>query len=100
MNGRRMTRKAYAEALGVNVVVVKSWEKRGVKPNAASLAKIAALQKLVGAMNQQEILDGKADRAAARVAAKAARELDRRLDRLLAQARKPLSKKARQRDLF
>jgi hypothetical protein len=93
----KMTRKAYAEAVGVSVVVVKAWD-RGAKPRAGSLAKIAALQKLVSADRQCEILPP--NRAAEKAAAKAERDRDRWLDKMLAQARKPLSKRARQRDLF
>jgi len=100
---RKMTRKAYAEALGVNVVVVKSWEMRGCKPSAGSLAKIYALQKLVGADGQQELLDHEAEKAAARAEAKAAadkaRALDKRMDAAMRRCR-PLSKKATQRSIF
>ena len=98
-----MTRKAYAEALGVNVVVVKAWD-RGAKPRAGSLAKIYALQKLVSADGQQEILDDRATRiaekAAAKLAAEKQRALDAMLDRAMRAARKPMKKSARQHDLF
>src|ERR1019366_1882774 len=99
----KMTRKAYAEALGVNVVVVKAWD-RGAKPRAGSLAKICALQKLVSADHQMEILDHKAEIAAARAEAKLAatraKALDAMLDAAMKAARRPMKKSAKQSGLF
>jgi len=99
-----MTRRAFAEASGIPVVTLKQIETHGVKPRAVTLAKIYALQKRIGADGQQEILDHKAERAAIVAAAKlaAAREkaLDKLHDKMLALARKPRKKSARQLSIF
>jgi transcriptional regulator with XRE-family HTH domain len=104
MSNRRMTRKAFAAASGVPVVTLKQIELHNVTPRPATLAKIEALQKLIGADRQQEILDGRATRAAekaaAKLAAKAEAALDAMLDRAMRAARKPLKKSARQGGLF
>ena len=98
LSGRRMTRKAFAEASGVPMVTLKQIELKGVKPRAKTIAKIEKLMAEVRATEQQEILPP--NRAAEKVAARAERERDRWLDSILAKARRPMSKKAKQGGLF
>jgi len=102
-SGRRMTRARFSEVSGIHIATLKAWEKRGVKPNAASLEKLRRLQLEVNAGNQCDMLDHKAERAAAAAAAKAAaareREQDKALDKALARC-KPLSKRAKQTAIF
>jgi transcriptional regulator with XRE-family HTH domain len=98
LSNRRMTRRAFAEAAGIPYPTIKAIETRGAKPRPATLAKIYALQKLIGASAQSELLPP--NRAAEKMAARRERERDKWLDSMLAKARKPMSKKAQQHDLF
>lgn len=93
--GRRVTRAAFARASGICIPTLKQIECRGVTPHPATLAKIEALQKLIGADLQAELLDGLSAERDRREEA----ERDRLLDKMMRRA-KPLKKTARQAGLF
>jgi hypothetical protein len=106
--GKRLTRKLVAELSGVSVQFWKAHDRDPslrIKPHI--LRKLAKFQLSVDADKQVDMLDHKAEIAAARAAAKLAakaeaekqRALDKLLDRALKGARK-LSGRARQGSVF
>jgi transcriptional regulator with XRE-family HTH domain len=96
--GRKMTRAEYSRASGICIPTLKQIETKGVKPRAVTLKKIEALQKLIGASEQSELLPP--NRAAEKLAARRERERDKWLDSMLAKARKPMKKSAKQASIF
>jgi hypothetical protein len=102
--GHRVSRAEFARMSGIPQSTIKSWELHGRKPSAKARALLAKCQEITGGMNQGELLDHKAEKAAARAAEKLAaakaRALDVMLDAAMKTARKPMKKSARQASIF
>ena len=102
--GKKMSRKLFAQVSGISVQCLKFHDHNpGARMKPHILARLAKLEREVGAQNQCDMIDRKAEQAAARVTAKAAaareRERDKALDKALARCR-PLPKRARQQAIF
>jgi len=103
--GRRLTRKLFSEISGISIPCLKLHDHDPSVPfKPLTIKKLRLLQLEVGAQNQICMIDRKAEIAAARAEAKAAAKAeaarDKWLDKMLAQARKPLSRKSKQQAIF
>lgn len=102
--GKRMSRKLFAALSGVSIQCLKFHDfNPGARWKPHILRKLVKFQTEVGAQNQCDMIDRKAELAAAKLAAKAAaareREQNKALDKALARCG-PLPKRARQQAIF
>jgi hypothetical protein len=103
--GPRLTRKLFSEISGIPIPTLKLHDKNpDVKLKPITQRRLVACQIAMRAHHQCDMLDDKAEIAAARAAAKAeaakAKALDKLLDAALRTGRKPLPRKSKQQAIF